>query len=334
MKKRTTLQDIADYCKLSKSMVAKVVSNPENCKATAKTKRLVAEAVKKLDYRPNFAARALTTNRTFTVGVLFPSVNSFYDELGVQIDAALALRGYTAIFAYWNGIKDSQQAFIRTFERMRLRGIDGVITCQYEESIADSGIPIVTYGNERRLMDCVYPDKLDYATRAVHYLVENGHRRIGFIGLFRDVRYQQICNEMKKLNLPYVSEWFVPIETAHQYEEGCQAMTEILALPRRPTAVITHGDHVAVGALYAAHKAGVAVPDDISLLSYDNLRGSGYCIPPLTTFDQRYEFGAEQLVETLIRRIENPTIPQQKFSFSMPLIERESVKHITSNHRG
>ncbi len=334
MKKRTTLQDIADYCKLSKSMVAKVVSNPLHCKATARTRELVADAVKKLDYRPNFAARALTTNRTFTVGVLFPSVNSFYDELGVQIDAALAVRGYTAIFAYWNGITDSQQAFIRTFERMRLRGIDGVITCQYEESIADSGIPIVTYGNERRLMDCVYPDKLDYATRAVRYLAENGHRRIGFIGLFRDVRYQQICDEMKKLNLPCVPEWFVPIETAHQYEEGCQAMTEILSLSRRPTAVITHGDHVAVGALCAAHKAGVAVPDDISLLSYDNLRGSGYCTPPLTTFDQRYEFGAELLVETLIRRIENPTIPQQKFSFSMPLVERQSVKHITSNHRG
>lgn len=334
MRKRTTLQDIADYCNLSKSMVAKVISNPENCKATVRTKTMVADAVKKLDYRPNFAAKALSTNRTFTIGILFPAINSFYGELGIQIDAALAKRGYTALFAYWDGIKDTHQAFIRAFERMRLRGIDGVITCQYEESIAEAGIPIVTYGNERRLMDSVYPDKLDYAIRAIHYLVEHGHRHIGFTGLFHDIRYQQIRNEMEKLELPLVPEWFVPIETYYQYEDGYKAMKQILALPKQPTAIVTHGDHVAMGALRATNEAGVRVPDDISLLSYDNLCESAYSIPPLTTFDQQYKLGAELLVETLIRRIENPTLPQQKRSFTMPLVERASVKYITPDNRG
>ncbi len=329
IKKRTTLQDIANYCNLSKSMVAKVISNPENCKATPKTKSLVADAVKKLDYRPNFAAKALSTNRTFTIGVLFPTVNSFYGELGIKIDQALEKRGYTALFAYWDGFKNTQQSFFKSFERMRLRGVDGVITCQYEEAIATSGIPVVTYGNERRLMDCVFPDKQDYAVRAVHYLVECGHRKIGCIGFLEERRYQIIIDELKKLGLEINPDWFVDIQPYSCYEDGYQTMKKILLQKRKPTAVISHGDHVAMGALSAANEFGVRIPDDISLLSYDNLRESAYSIPAITTFDQQYGLGAELLVECMIQRIENPDLPQQKRSFTMPLVERASVKKIT-----
>ncbi len=334
IKKHTTLQDIANYCNLSKSMVAKVISDPDNCKATPKTKSLVADAVKKLDYRPNFAAKALSMKRTFTIGVLFPSVNSFYGELGMQIDAALEKRGYSALLAYWDGVKGSHNAFLKAFERMRLRGVDGVITCQYEEAIASAGIPVVTYGNERELMDCVFPDKLDYAVRAVHYLVEQGHRKIGFIGLFADKRFDQINRELKKLELKVNPDWFVNIQTFYQYKDGYDALKKILERDDKPTAVITHGDHVAMGALCAAHELGIRVPGDISLLSYDNLCESAFCVPPLTTFDQQYKLGAELLVETLIKRIEHPELPQQKRSFTMPLVERASVKKSTHSNRG
>lgn len=327
MRKRTTLQDIADHCNLSKSMVAQVIRDPKGCKATAKTKSLIASAVRELDYQPNFAARALSTNRTHSVGIMFPTVISFYHELTIQLDFALAKRGYSGVFAYWDGLNNSIDSFQMAFERMRRRGVDGIITCQYDESVANRGIPVVTYGNERRLMDCVYPDKLDHAVRAVHYLVGHGHRNIGFLGHSEDVRYRAILDELKRLGVEFNPGWMVKTEMTY-IQNGYKCMKTLLGNPDPPTAIITHSDQMAIGAIRYANEAGVRIPDDISIISFDNLTESAYTVPALTTFDQQYKLAAELLVETLLNRINNPGIPQQKRSFSMPLIERESVKNI------
>ncbi len=331
MRRRATLQDIADYCNLSKSMVAQVIRDPERCKATAKTKSMIASAARELDYQPNFAARALSTNRTYSVGVMFPAIINFYHELTIHLDAALSKHGYSGVFAYWKAGTNSRDSFLEAFERMRRRNVDGIITCQYEESVADRGIPVVTYANERRLMDCVYPDKLDYAARAVRYLMEHGHRNIGCLNYFEDVRHQAICSELKRAGLKVNSDWMVNTHDPHQLRSGYEAMKTLIERKNPPSAIITHCDTVAIGAIRYAHEAGVKIPDDISIISFDNQVESAYTIPALTNFGQPYELAAELLVETLLARIENPALPQQKRSFIMPLIERESVKNININ---
>lgn len=328
VKKHTTLQDIADYCRLSKSMVAQVIRDPENCKAAPRTKQAITEAARKLNYQPNMTAKALSTNRYHTVGVMFPAVNSFYYELTIHLEDALARRDYYALFSYYHS-RDILSSFRESFERLRRHGIDGIITCEYDEALANCGLPVVTYGNERRLMDCVFPDKLNYAAAAVDYLVQCGHRTIGFIGLFIDIRQRKICEELTRRSLPVNPDWMIDCGACSL--NGYKAMRQILNGPERPTAVITHSDHMAFGALHAARECGVAVPDDISVLSYDNLHESAYCAPPLTTFDQQYPLGAELLAETILNRINDPGLPQQKRSFSLPLVERGSVKKLTQN---
>ncbi len=328
MKKPTTLQDIADYCNLSKGMVGKVIRNPEQCKASARTRQLVAEAVQKLDYRPNFAAKALTTRRTYCVGILFPAVNSFYYELGIKLDVALARHGYTSLFAYWDVSRNPLQAYQEVFERIRLRNVDAVVTCQHEPFLIGKGIPVIIYGNEYQDVDCVFPNKKDFGVRAVQYLVKKGHRDIGCSGHFPDIRYQAIREEMKRQDLEINEEWF--IGGSSYSHGGYEAMQRILSCRHRPTAMIMHSDHMASGALLAAHEHGCRVPDDISILSYDNLNESQYTIPPLTTFDQDFPQGAELIAQVLLNRMDNPESPFRKYSFKMPLIERLSVKDLTS----
>ena len=323
MRRSVTLQDIAVHCGLSKSTVAQILRSPETCKAAMATRNHVLAAARELGYLPNFAARSLSTRRSFTIGVMFPAVGSFYHELVIRLDAVLAQHGYYGLFSYWPTRLDARSAFRHAFERMRQHGVDGIITCEYDESLAGEGIPIVTYGNERRLMDCVYPDKTEYAVRAVRYLYERGHRRVAFMGLFEDVRYRVLTQTMAEAGIAVNPAWMIP--SSGVLEANFGRIREVLSQPVRPTAVITHSDHLAMGVILAAHDAGVRVPEDLSVLSFDNLREAAFCLPPLTTFDQRFDLAASLLVETVIRRIDEPSLPQQKRSYVMPLIERASV---------
>lgn len=323
MRRSVTLQDIAEHCGFSKSTVAQVLRSPETCRAAAGTRSLVLAAARKLGYQPNFAARSLSTRRSFTIGVMFPAVGSFYHELVIRLDAILAQHGYYGLFSYWPPRLDGRGAFRHAFERMRRHGVDGIITCEYDESLAGEGIPIVTYGNERRLMDCVYPDKRDYAVQAIRYLRERGHRRIAWMGLFLDVRYQVLMQAADAAGMTVKPAWMIPASGSQ--EANFRQIRAVLSQPEAPTAVITHSDHLAMGVILAAHQAGKRVPADVSVLSYDNLQEAAFCLPPLTTFDQRFDLAASLLAETVVRRIEEPSLPQQKRSYVMPLVERESV---------
>lgn len=330
MHQQITLQDIADYCGLSKSTVAKVISNPQNTKVRPVTVSKVLAAAKKLNYTTNFAAKMLRTQRSNTIGVIFPNVNSFYRELVTHLDSQLAKRGYFGLFSFWDPL--DKKTYLSSYKRMRDHGVDGIITNDKDESIPDMDIPTVIYGNRLRVFDCVYPDKLDYARRAVLHLHEMGHEKIGFIGAMHDPRFQAICDELRRLNLEVCPEWL--LQCSAYMRNGYDMMRYLLKQSKLPTAVILHSDHLAFGVIRAAEEAAIRIPEDLSILSYDNLAESEFSNPPLTTFDQRYEYAAEQLVDILLKRIQNPSLSQQCISYVMPLVERKSVKNLkTGEHK-
>jgi DNA-binding LacI/PurR family transcriptional regulator len=92
--------------------------------------------------------------------------------------------------------------------------------------------------------------------------------------------------------------------------------------------VITHSDLVAIGVIKYAHDAGIGIPDEISIVSYDNLPQAAYTVPALTTFDQCYGKAAALLVKAILQRIEHPGMPQRKIPFPLPLVERDSVSSV------
>lgn len=323
--RKTTLQDIADYCRLSKSTVAQVMSDPDHIKVRRSTVEKVLEAARELNYSTNYAAKRLRTSRTYTIGVVFPNITSFFRELIPFLDRELAANNYFGFFSFWD--PSDRQNYRNVYNRLRDHGLDGIITNDKDESIPDINVPTVIYGNRLQYFDCVYPDKEEYARQAVKYLYERGHRKIGFIGQRFGIRIQALWDEFGKYNLMIHPEWFRGCSA--YMDKGYQETKALLQTAELPTALITHSDHVAYGALRALEEAGLKVPDDISILSYDNLPESEYSSPPLTTFDQRYEYAAKLLVDTVLKRIENPHLPQQHLGYNLPLVERKSVRTLS-----
>ncbi len=321
-KKNCTLQDIADFCGVSKSTVAKVIQNPENCKMRQETVTMVQEAAVKLDYHASIAARSLRTNRSYTIGVIFPNICSFYRELVIYLDMELTRRGYYPLFSYWDPM--DRTTYAQCYNRLLKYGVDGIITNDDDESIPSRDVPTVIYGNELKVWDCVFPDKKHYAEHAINYLYNKGHRKIGYIGRQWDVRYQCVLDAMKKRGLEINPEWLRDSRTMSP--EAYESAKALFQSSELPTALLAHSDHVAYAIIRAAAENGLKVPDDLSILSYDNLSESEFSLPPLTTYDQRFKHASLLLVDMLLRRIDDPSLPQQKMSYIMPLIERQSVK--------
>ncbi len=128
MTSKATLQDIADHCGFSKSMVAQVMRDPQGSSAKQQTKSIIIDTAKKFNYRSNLAAKTLSTNKSYTIGVIMPSVGGFYYELAVELERILTEHGYYSLFSYWT-VKDpkgsnSRQAFDRIIEH----GVDGIKT--------------------------------------------------------------------------------------------------------------------------------------------------------------------------------------------------------------
>jgi DNA-binding LacI/PurR family transcriptional regulator len=257
---------------------------------------------------------------------VLPAVSGFYHELATALERSFTQHDYYSLFSYWTVTDVTRDESRRSFDRILEHGVDGVVTVQYSEALADLGIPVVTYGNDRRLMDCVYPDKVRALNQAVEYLMAHGHREIGFMGLAGEIRGQAIRGILCDHGLRANPAWIVDGYTL--YDDGYRSMKKIHSSGALPTAVITHSDPMAIGILNYAHETGLRVPADLSIVSYDNLPQAAYTVPPLTTFDQCYAQAAALLVKAMLYRIEHPRAAQQKYPIQLPLVERASVRTI------
>lgn len=317
MAKRVTVQEIANRCGLSKSTVAYVLREPETCRATAETKAKVLNTARELGYRSNPAARALSTKSYKTIGMLFPMTEGYYGELMMALDKAMKVRGYHGIYSFWeNG------SFAEALDNLCHQGIDGLISLEYSPALEDIGKPVVIFGNQWPKWDCVYPDKADYMRRTVGYLTDRGYQKIGFIGLTHESRAVVLREELARRGLPVRAEWFIDILSTRENSKA--AMEKLLALKEMPEAVILHSDILMSGLLQASADR-IRIPEDLAVISFDNLKESAYFLPPLTTFDQCFEQAAEWLVDTLLKRIAEPEHPQILRSYVTPMVERKSV---------
>jgi LacI family transcriptional regulator len=313
--KKVTILDIARKCGISKSAVAYILKDDPSYNASKESRELVLKTAKEMGYRPNLAARALSSRRSFTVGIVIPSFrDSYFVKLTEALLILLQKRNYTGI------IQSSSKS--ENLDFLLNRSVDGIIACLRE--LPEANIPVAVYGVENSKYDSILFDTQTAVYEAVKYFYNLGHRRIAFAGNVRpdNQRIRGYRTALKELGLQENPQWV--IDCSGYREFGITAMDKLLAANERPTAIIAHNDLIALSAMRRAHEAGLRLPQDLSVIGINNIPESETFIPALTTYEESAEDAATKLIEMLFNRIEGGKGPAVHHLIKLPMLERES----------
>lgn len=325
------IKKVAERAKVSTATVSRLINKTSYI--SPETAEKVWSAIKELGYYPNVNARGLASGRSLLLGLIVSDiVNPFFPELVKSFEESAMAQNYEIITANTN--YDAARTALRVRQLIERR-VDGVavMTSEMDQSLIDElstrGIPIV-FLDTGKVRENISNVRIDYEqgiSEAVNHLLELGHRQIGFIsgplGLkSARIRRSAFLKFLKKQGIIEKKE----LVTMGNYKigGGREAMTELLKLKERPTAVLASNDLTAIGALQALRTHGLRVPEDISLIGFDNIDLAQSTDPPLTTVNVSRSKVAESAFELLFASINGKTI-QRELHVETNLVIREST---------
>ncbi|MDP9729545.1 LacI family DNA-binding transcriptional regulator [Alicyclobacillus tolerans] len=337
----TTIYDIAKRAGVSPTTVSKVLNGYPD--VSLKTRGKVQRIMSELGYQPSAAARSLATNRSMTVGVFFQDhVNSglrhpFLHDVLASFKDVVGGKGYDLLL-----FSDAEREnFPSGFEaRAKHRDVDGLLLVGVPRTdpglvaLARSRIPVVSIDLDLIGSRASYlmSDNLGGTRAAMSFLLNNGHRKIAFIGdrlgtkpgHDRMLGYQQ---SLQELDLPFRSEWMLDGDFTEV--SGYEAMKKLLQVSELPTAVFCASDMMAIGAFRALQEVGKKPGQDISVMGFDDIELARYVTPSLTTVRQNKEemgrLAAFELLELMAREDKPPTV----ITVDTEIVVRESVCSIS-----
>ena len=328
-----TLQMVAELAKVSPSTVSRILNGTA---IVSEDKKLaVAQAVEALGFVPNPVARGLAGGRTFSIGVITQAIDSpFYGTALRGIEDALDPLGYSPLFVsgHWNEAAES-----RCLEVLRSRRVDGVIVLTgrlSDQTLTNfaKATPTVVTGRALKAQG-LYSlnfDNFEGGRLATQHLIDQGHRQIAFIS--GDPEHPDATERMRGYRhaLEQAGIAFNPqLLVQGEYNElsGLRTVDHLLKGRQHFTAIFAGNDQMAFGAALGLKRHGLRVPDDVSLIGFDDLPSSVYANPPLTTIHHpAYELGclaANALLELLAGKLPCMAIPAPR------LISRESSKRVS-----
>ena len=330
---RFDIRDVAKRAGVSVATVSRTVNNVPSVNALLAAR--VHEAIRDLNYFPNTQARALVSGRSRLVGLLVPDItNPFFPELIKRFEQAVVERGYELLI----GSTDYDSDLQHVLRRMVERNVDGVavMTFGVEDPVLDElshrNIPMVFVDVSETdfPQDVLLVNYGQGMLEAVEHLVALGHRDIGFIsGPLKEhsalLRRQAFLTSMRKSGC--VAREDAILEGDHQLEGGMHGMATLLRRPHPPTAVLCSNDMTAIGALRTLQQRGFRVPDDMSLVGFDDIHLAEFVHPPLTTVRMSQTEIAQSAIRSLLSRIEQTSVSSkpQSFPISTRLIVRETT---------
>lgn len=324
------ISDVAKKAGVSTATVSRIINNLSGYSEETRTR--VEKAIKELGYKPNAVARGLAGGRTNTIGVLLPSLSSrFSSQLIHGIETRAHKLGYSVIICNTDSNGERTMEYLRILSEKRVEGIlfaSEWVTDEYGKYLKEMGIPVVLVSTYSNKFDFPYVrvDDRQAAYSATKYLIDCGHRKIGFIsgrpedpiaGLPRIEGYK---NALSEAGIG-IDDKLIVYGDFH-FQSGVVAMEELMNRDNSITAVFSSSDEMALGALTYLHSKGIAVPKELSLVGYDDTQDALMSVPPLTTVHQPINEMGEKAVELLFERKSPNSVIMRHW-----IEERKSVKH-------
>ena len=331
-KNQTTIRDIAERANVSASTVSRTLTG--NAPVAEDKRRAILQAVEELNYKPNVFAQALASGQSRTIGVVTQNIgNPFYEAIMNGVLQGMNGSGFSLIFADGLYQPDAEQ---KALETLLGRHVDGMIVlggrgpkdllCE----IADY-VPLIIVG--RYIPDiaerCLAMDQFKGGYQATQYLIELGHQHIAHItGILyqHDALHRRDGYIQALLNAGIEPDQEIVIEGNFREQSGVLAVETLLMRGRPFSAIFAANDQMAYGARLALFRRGIRVPDDVSIVGFDDQPPSAYAIPPLTTIRQPAAEMGKAAAQAVLQAIRGKafTIPK----FDAKLIVRESAVHV------
>jgi LacI family transcriptional regulator len=335
-----TLKAVANHLGLSPGTVSSVLNNAPSARHIPQhTRNRIVAAARELNYRPNFFARSLRKQRTYTLGVI---VADFADAYAALVIAGIEKYARERDYSFILGVHGQNPDLLETCSRLLLRrGVEGLITAGLN---TPAPIPLPTvavsgHGQHEGVTNIVL-NHHRAVQMALQHLRDLGHSDIAFLvghptSSDSGERWKAICDVAPGLGIPIRPELTMQIEGMDSSPElGYPLGKRLLAQGLPFTALFAFNDVSAIGAIRAFREAGVRVPEDISVVGFDDILGAAYNHPSLTTVRQPLRLMGELATETLLKKIENEGEYPVEILVDPEFVVRESTAPRSTTFRG
>ena len=331
--KRITIKDIAREAKVSIATVSHVINKTHY--VSKELTDMVNKVIDKYEYRMDISASSLRKKVSKMIGVIVPNISSqFFAFLTKNIEKLSREVGYHVVIC---NSDYKSEIDIEHVEDLIARNIDGIIMIpaseetKYYKKIFEYDVPVVLV--ERKIdgidWDSVITDSYDSMTQSIDHLVKLGHKKIAYIGREKDLvhsrlRFEGFKDAIKRNKLK-INEEFIIHGAGFKFSDGYEDMLKLLNLKDQPTAVLVFSDVIAIGAMRAIQDKGYRIPDDFSVVGFDNIEIDNFTYPKLTSVTTMKEELSKITFKLLINRINRKKIKKKEVLIKTELVIREST---------
>jgi LacI family transcriptional regulator len=331
----STLNDIADSAGVSVSTVSRVLNQKAaRYRISPETEQLILKTAKALNYRPNHLARGLRLKQTNTLGLIAPDIsNPFFAYVIKRVQRVAHDQGYSLVVCNTDETLELEREQVQLLYRKRVDGIIampvGLDSTHFEE-LVEKGVPMVMLDRcfDHMEVNSVVVDNYRGAYDAVAHLVEMGHERIAFVqglpGTFTNTERLRGYRDALRERSVAVDESLI-VGGDFRQENGFIETKLLMSRTDRPTAIFASSDLITLGALQTIADEGLSIPEDVSLLTFDDFDFAPFLRCPLTAVRQPKEMMGEMAVKLLIDDLRSGTQSAKRIVLKPTLVRRESV---------
>ncbi|MFC4323026.1 LacI family DNA-binding transcriptional regulator [Litchfieldia salsa] len=339
-----TIYDIAKEANVSPATVSRVLTG--NAKVRPQTMRKIMDVIEKYNFKPNSLARSLLHKQSKTIGFILPDISHpFFSTLFQKSEAYAMELGYTVFLGNTMNNSENESKYLQSLVEKQVDGIiyiggrinDTDTDKEYAEEIKKvmERIPIVFVNGRMTGVDAhvVRADEESGIDKLVELLINLNHLKIGFLGGLdgissTDVKKNSFINAMKTRGLSINKDWV--IGTGFNIESGEEVATQLLNLNERPTALLCANDLVAIGVIKVLTKFGLKVPEEVSVVGFDDIYLAKHFPPGITTVSQNYDQLGQTAIKVLVDLI-NEKEAEKEIVVPTSLILRDSCKLLSDS---